>query len=305
MKLPNRRVWLATALYATGFVHACAWFRRMAARGGPIYLMGHRVVPADAASDPVDRMALLSGHAITPAELERRLAWVQQWVMPAGDPADLRSGPPARRAFYLTFDDGYADNVTHAAPVLDRLGIRAIIFFVADVLRHPTSAPWWDRWGADALAGTSADNRAVAQYGQRCGQAKKTFRGLESDDLLPTQQRRYLTKEELARLPDTFYPANHTRSHANLTALDYQQIQVHIDEGRIALSWHPRYLPLLAFPFGSHDERVLAFLKRAGQHAMAFATGGGVDGDRWRARRINLNVAPFPLFAAQCAGLLK
>jgi peptidoglycan/xylan/chitin deacetylase (PgdA/CDA1 family) len=306
MKLPRRREVLAAVLYRLGVAHAVGGFRRLFGLGPAIYLMGHRVLPAGAAAgDPVDRMALLSGHAITPHALERRLRFVQRWVMPAGDPAELRHGLSRRRAFYLTFDDGYRDNAEVAAPVLDRLGIRAVIFFVADLLARPTATPWWDRWGADELAKQPADaGTAVASYGARCKQFKQRFAGLRDTDLRDGP-RRYLTRDELAALPDTFYAGNHTCSHANLTLLNEAELARHIDDGSAALRAHPRYLPLLAFPFGFFNDAVLKRLREAPTHALAFATGNGQDGNALCQRRVNLNVQPFSLFALQCAGVLR
>lgn len=306
MNLPRRRELLAAVLYRVGVAHAVGWVRRLFGIGPPIYLMGHRVLTADAAArDPVDRMALMSGHAITPRELERRLRFVRRWVMPAGDPAELRQGLARRRAFYLTFDDGYRDNAELAAPVLDRLGIRAVIFFVAELLGRPGATPWWDRWGAEELAKQPAGAAAaVDAYASRCKRFKQQFAGLQDDDL-HDGPRRYLAHDELANLPDAFYLGNHTRSHANLTLLSEAELVRHIDDGSKALSDHPRYLPLLAFPFGLFDEDVLRRLREAPGYAVAFATGNGREGDALCQRRINMNVQPFSLFALQCAGVMR
>lgn len=306
MKLPRKRELLALLLYCSGAVHLAALLRRALGAGGPIFLTGHRVLPPAAGeADPVDRMALLSRHAITPQELERRLAFLLRWVAPAGDPDELRAGMPRRRAFYLTFDDGYVDNLTHAAPVLQRLSVRAVIFFVADLVARPRASPWWDRWGGEALQRHARVEDAIAEYNRLCGEAKRRCVGLTPEDLADSPVRRYLTRAELDALPATFSPANHTRSHANLCALDAIQIGEHVAAGDAPLAQHPRRLPLLAFPFGSHDVRVLDFLRGDGQYRIAFATGGGGEHDPLRARRLNLNVAGHPLFAAQCAGLLR
>lgn len=305
MRLPRKRELAALLLYYSGVVLAVGMLRRTFGAGGPVFLTGHRVVPADAAlADPVDRMALLSRHAITPEELARRLAFLQRWLMPAGDPTELSSGMPNRRAFYLTFDDGYVDNLRHAAPVLERLGVSAVIFLVADLIANPKASPWWDRWGAEALQRTASSEDALREYNRRCGEAKRTCAGLTPADLADAGARRYLTQAEVDALPAVLSPANHTCSHANLCALGDAAIAEHVAAGELPIASHQRRLPLLAFPFGSHDTRVLAWLRQTKSYRIAFATGGGERGDPLRARRINLNVAAFPLFAAQCAGLL-
>ncbi len=47
------------------------------------------------------------------------------------------------RPIILTFDDGYEDNYTLAFPLLQRYGMRAVIFVVADLERR------WNFWDAD------------------------------------------------------------------------------------------------------------------------------------------------------------
>lgn len=307
MRLPRKRELLAELLYRLGVAHAVGLVRRLLGIGPPIYLMGHRVLPESARTrDAVDEMALLSSHAITPQSLERRLRFLTRWVMPAGDPADLRGGLSSKRNFYLTFDDGYRDNVEVAAPVLDALGIRAVIFFVPELLMQPKATPWWDRWGAEAIAQHPGDaGRAIERYGDRCKEFKRAYRGLQPGDLQHGPQR-YLSSEELAALPATFYVGDHTRAHANLTLLDDADLAQHIGgAGPVQLDAHPRYLPLLAYPFGFYNEAVLRHVRSLSKYSLAFATGNGCEGDSTCQRRINLNIPSFSLFALQCAGVLR
>jgi peptidoglycan/xylan/chitin deacetylase (PgdA/CDA1 family) len=61
--------------------------------------------------------------------------------------ADLAAGRPLPpRAVAITFDDGYRDNLTHAVPVLRRLGLPATVFLVPGFLSHKVHA-WWERLG--------------------------------------------------------------------------------------------------------------------------------------------------------------
>jgi len=65
------------------------------------------------------------------AEFEAQMRWVRGWfnVMPLGDAVErLYQGRLPPRALAVTFDDGYADNVEIAAPVLHRLGMTATFF---------------------------------------------------------------------------------------------------------------------------------------------------------------------------------
>jgi peptidoglycan/xylan/chitin deacetylase (PgdA/CDA1 family) len=60
------------------------------------------------------------------------------------DLADGRPLPP--RAFALTFDDGYLDNLLVAAPLLRRHGLPATFFLVPGLLSR-TVRPWWEVTG--------------------------------------------------------------------------------------------------------------------------------------------------------------
>lgn len=94
---------------------------------------------------PRPRLSVLIFHrvlahtdALRPGEptaqaFEHRMRWVKQNfnVLPLLEAAQaMRRNALPRRALAITFDDGYADNYTLAAPILKRLGLHAT-FFVA------------------------------------------------------------------------------------------------------------------------------------------------------------------------------
>jgi peptidoglycan/xylan/chitin deacetylase (PgdA/CDA1 family) len=70
----------------------------------------------------------------------------------------LQEGRVPRNALALTFDDGYRDNLTHAAPILKRLGLPATVFLVTGHIGTP-QALWFDRL---AMAFKAAAARRVA-----------------------------------------------------------------------------------------------------------------------------------------------
>jgi len=56
----------------------------------------------------------------------------------------VRQGTAPRNALALTFDDGYRDNLTHAAPILAQHGLPATIFLATGYIGTP-DVPWFDR----------------------------------------------------------------------------------------------------------------------------------------------------------------
>ena len=57
--------------------------------------------------------------------------------------AALEDGSLPRRAVAITFDDGYRDNLTNAAPLLEEAGAPATVFLVASAIGGETPF-WWD-----------------------------------------------------------------------------------------------------------------------------------------------------------------
>lgn len=97
-------------------------------RGRLSVLIYHRV--------PQSPDALLPGEPGA-AEFEATMQWIKSVfnVVPLTDGiAGLRSGKLPVRALSVTFDDGYANNATVAAPILRRLGLHATFFIATGFL---------------------------------------------------------------------------------------------------------------------------------------------------------------------------
>ena len=117
-----------------------------------------------------DRLLVLGYHNIEgtwcwparPRMGERRFGEQMRILSRVATVVDLRSAldtlasgsalPP--RAVALTFDDGYRDNLTVAAPILRRWGMCGTIYLVPGLLDRSVHA-WWERLGW-AIAGTAA-----------------------------------------------------------------------------------------------------------------------------------------------------
>jgi len=79
-------------------------------------------------------------------EFELQMRWLSAafCVLPLQDAVRrLEEGAVPPRAACITFDDGYADNLTVAAPILERFGLPATIFVVSDMLSQ--GSMWNDR----------------------------------------------------------------------------------------------------------------------------------------------------------------
>jgi peptidoglycan/xylan/chitin deacetylase (PgdA/CDA1 family) len=122
---------------ATGdFYRAGRWVReRLGSKA--LILLYHRV--ADLKQDP----QLL---AVTPEHFAEHLEILRGYGRPMplqGLIAALRNGRLPRRAVVVTFDDGYADNLSCAKPLLERYGTPATAFVTAGYIGS-TREFWWD-----------------------------------------------------------------------------------------------------------------------------------------------------------------
>ena len=75
--------------------------------------------------------------------------------------ACLQKGNVPRKAVAVTFDDGYADNLLSARPVLERYDVPAT-FFVTTGKLDQTSEFWWDELGSLLLETPKLPGRPVS-----------------------------------------------------------------------------------------------------------------------------------------------
>ena len=108
---------------------------RFAARA--LILMYHRVT--ELPNDPY----LL---AVTPKHFAEQLEVIRRYGVPMSlrqMVKALRDGKVAKRGVVVTFDDGYADNLYSAKPLLERYDIPATVFVTTGHVGHPCEF-WWD-----------------------------------------------------------------------------------------------------------------------------------------------------------------
>ena len=106
---------------------------RSSLHDGPLILMYHRV--AEAANDPW-------GLAVSPAHFAEHLDVLcrHRHTLP---PGALRGRATPAPAAAVTFDDGYADNLLAAAPLLERFDVPATVFVATGYIGGGREF-WWD-----------------------------------------------------------------------------------------------------------------------------------------------------------------
>lgn len=126
-------------------------------RAQAVVLVYHRV--AEVAEDPWS-LAVRPPHFADHLDVLRRRARPQPL---AHLTAALRDGRPIRRgAVAVTFDDGYADNLTDALPALERHDVPASVFVTTGGLGRGEPF-WWDVLEAILPHETAAELRVVVR----------------------------------------------------------------------------------------------------------------------------------------------
>lgn len=160
----------------------------------------------------------------------------------------------SEKCFLLTFDDGYLDVYQHAGPVLKELGWPATMFMVSGLIGEE------DRWCRD-----------------------KNPSGKSYPLMRPEQIR------ELESQGFSFF--SHSRTHADLPTLTDDMLMDELAGSKADLeTLLGKSIPFLAYPFGRHDDRVVAAAKRAG-YVAAFSVLSGFNhpgDDPFRIRRIDV-----------------
>lgn len=119
--------------------------------------------------------------AVAPDDFDRQCEWLRRHrtVVDLDTAVRLasRSGRLPRRTVALTFDDGFADNLETALPILRRHGLPAAMFIVADTLTGGHPVDWVDDPPAFSLRTlTLEQTRQLAAAGMTIGSHTMTHR---------------------------------------------------------------------------------------------------------------------------------
>lgn len=289
--------------------------RRRRTHDGPLILLYHRVIEPEGDA---------SGVCVSPANFARQLEVFKATrdVVPL---AEMTSGEVAPRAAAVTLDDGYRDNLEHAAPVLAAMGIPATLFVATGPVAEGGGF-WWDE--LERLLRTAPEDAEPSLTLELSGQ-RRTFRvgGMperriarqhmfawlqplappEIGSALSTVRRwasasvegrapeadRPMTPEELrafAATPGVTVGA-HTRSHRSLRHADAAAQETEIAGSRDDLAaWLGMKPTSFSYPFGvpgAHfDDAVVARVRAAGFSLGVTTAPGLIAGaDRFRLPR--------------------
>lgn len=264
----------------------------------------HRIWDEAAADFAFDEQLI----SATSEEFQRQMDWARRHfqVLSFADlhGCDKEDRPWPRRALIVTFDDGYADNYTHAFPILKELNLPATIFLSTSYMDQPRLF-WWDaiaycvkhtRLPQFSLPGDSTE--AFSLQGQ-CAKQKAINKILHHVKSVPEEEKDCFMKKlpELLQvtLPDDISSANqlnwqqvqemsdnriefggHSLTHPILTNISATQLDEEIAGSRQAIEAHINQEVLVfSFPNGQSSPVVQAAVERAG-YAYSTAYFAGV-----------------------------
>jgi peptidoglycan/xylan/chitin deacetylase (PgdA/CDA1 family) len=227
---------LLLSLYYYGELPWRAWRNQQAAAAGlaPIIVLAYHRVSNDAAND----------WTISAADFARHICWLEKhfdFVSLEEAQRRIRSSRNNRPCVSITFDDGYADNLQWAMPMLIAKRIPVTYFVCADATLRGAELPQDVAMGNHLARNTVEQLRALAKAGVSIGA--------------------------------------HTRTHADLGAVTdidrlYDEVVTAGADLQAALDTPIRYF---AFPYGGHrnlSARAFHLADEAGYEGVCSAYGG-------------------------------
>lgn len=267
---------------------APAWYRRRNQRSLTI-LMYHGVVE--------EPLTPFCWHQLARRDFEAQLEHLRAHykVLPLEEALDRQeAGDLPPNSVALTFDDGFLNNKTIAAPLLERYEMPATIFVVTDLL-GTEHVPWPDRLhlaisetseprlvtgiadlGTVSLATTEEKNAALARllgwlksaaHATRTDYLARWVEALVGDAPLDPGPFRLMDWEDAKALQEggLIQIAPHTRTHPILSTLPDEAVEPEIRGSRDAIRERLGIKPrVFAYPNGrkqDYDERSIAAVK--------------------------------------------
>lgn len=176
--------------------------------------------------------------AVTPHQMARQLGFLVDRGFRGATFEQAVTSPPARRTLAVTFDDGYRSVMTHALPILERLGLPGTVFVPTDFVGRdgPMSWPGIERW----------------------------LGGPHEEELVG------MSWQELRSLTEAGWEiGSHTCSHPRASQLDDDALLRELSESRRICEEQLGACLSLALPYGDGDERAIPAAEEAGYRAVA------------------------------------
>jgi peptidoglycan/xylan/chitin deacetylase (PgdA/CDA1 family) len=289
---------------------ARAWVTSL--RPSVAVLLYHRV--ADELVDPF-------GLCVSPERFEDQLTWLSRRyaVLSLRDLTTSLDGRLPRRAVLLTFDDGYVDLLSRAAPMLAAHRLPAVVFVPAAALGN-AAIFWWDDLAQSLFGGAlpavltlriggmrvewqprDTNGRLEAYYDahHRLRAATAAERRAALDELRSQVEidreapsdRRPLTPAELRDVVAAGWMevGAHTLTHPSLPHQTEEVQRQEILDGRTRLeALLSTPVDSFAYPHGHFDEASVRLVRECG-FRVAFAASPGLvarDSDRYRLPRL-------------------
>ncbi len=234
--------WIIFFIVVAGFgwfSHRYAWWKPPLNWNRPRILMYHMV------REHIQG-AKFNKLRVTPGQFEQQVKWLseQGFQFVTIQALYVNWGKHPDKTIAITFDDGYADNLLNALPILKKYNACATIYVVVD--RHDRD------W--------SSYKKAHHNTGELARESK-----------LSDEQVKFLAQSGLIEI------GSHTMTHANLDAIDDEQRSKEMVKSRSILQQQTgQAINSFAYPFGIYSNADIEAARLAGYNT-AVTTIEGID----------------------------
>jgi peptidoglycan/xylan/chitin deacetylase (PgdA/CDA1 family) len=254
-------------LHASGLTRLAAWWNRKR-----VTILCYHGVTERGERGPDDPFGLHVRRARFVAQLDHLARYYRVVSLRDYLEAKRERRPLPDYSVVLTFDDGYRNILTVAAPCLSERGLPASIFLITDRVREKPSLDLDLAWA-------------------------------------PGDDEAYLTWDEVGELErsQALEFGSHTRSHPKLSLLSKREMELELVESRAAITDHSGSGSVaFAYPYGDYSDSVVAEARAAG-YICALTTDEGpnhLSEDLFTLRRTLIgDDDDVPAFAARVSGL--
>lgn len=190
---------------------------------------------------------------VRPAEFEKQIKYLQNKgyeFISLMEYVSLKTENPRSKVCCVTFDDGFADNLWFAAPILEKHKISAVIFITTMFIGIKQILP--------------------------------RYKNIEKD--------RYLTWEEIKKMSDSgIFFGSHTLSHPHLTQIDGSVAWDEITKSKKIIEEKiGKNVEYFCYPFGDVNENIISLVKKAGYNGAVLTYKKNVPETLFTLRRVGI-----------------